>query len=73
MAKFKGVTIIPGVMFDKHGNQITSLEKALEEDSGCGCGLNCCEGTLTLIDPESGDQVTLTAAQITALLALLEE
>lgn len=71
MAKYKGVTILPGVVFDKKGNQITSLEEALKEDSTCRCGIDCCNGIITLIDPDSGEQVTLTAAQITALLALL--
>lgn len=73
MAKTKGVTFIPGIVFDKQGNQITTLDKALEENSKCDCGINCCEGIITLIDRETGEQVVLTAANITALLALLEE
>lgn len=71
MAKTKGVTFIPGTVFDKDGNQITTLERALEVDAKCRCGISCCDGTLTLVDPETGDQVVLTAAQITALLELL--
>lgn len=73
MAKTKGVTFIPGVVFGKKGQQITSLEDALAEDAQCKCGVDCCNGTITLIDPETKEQVVLTAAQITALLALLEE
>lgn len=72
MAKYKGVTIIPGIVFDKQGNQITSLEKALTEEAQCGCSLNCCEGTLSLRNPDTGELVVITAAEITALLALLD-
>lgn len=75
MAKYKGVTIIPGVVFDKKGNQITSLEEALKEDSQCGCGIDCKCGesgsTLTLLDSD-GNQVVLTGDDLAALLALLD-
>ena len=71
MAKTKGVTFIPGTVFDKNGNQITTLEKALTEEAKCSCGISCCDGTLTLVNPETGVQVVLTAAQIPALLDLL--
>lgn len=62
MAKFKGVTFIQGFVFDRKGEQITTLRDALEEEAKCGIGLSYCDKALILIDTETGTRVKITVA-----------
>ncbi len=70
MAKNQGVVFIPGVAFDKKGEQITKFRDILDEEAKCGCGISCCDGYLALKNSD-GERVVLTGDQIEALLALL--
>lgn len=46
--KDKKVLYIPGVVKDNKGNEITSQRDAWKKEADCGCGIDCCNGTIHL-------------------------
>ncbi len=50
MGKKEGrIKYIPGVVSGKEG-QVTSQVEAWREEAKCGCGIDCCNNALVLID-----------------------
>lgn len=49
------VKYIPGFVFGKKGQQITSQVEAWREEAKCGCGIDCCYKALVLRDQTTGE------------------
>lgn len=53
--KSNRVRITGGMMTDKKGRGIDSLEEAMEEQAKC-CGISCCDNVIRLDDRENGNK-----------------